>query len=73
MGITIRDYLRKELNLIREQGLFKEERIIKSAQGPEITLKTGQRVLNFCSNNYLGLASNPEVIQAAKDLSLIHI
>ena len=48
MGITIRDYLRKELNSIREQGLFKEERIIKSAQGPEITLKTGQKVLNFC-------------------------
>ena len=72
MGITIRDYLRKELNSIREQGLFKEERIIKSAQGPEITLKTGQKVLNFCSNNYLGLASNPEVIQAAKDAMDTH-
>ena len=72
MGITIRDYLRKELNSIKEQGLFKEERIIKSAQGPEITLKTGQRVLNFCSNNYLGLASNPEVIQAAKDAMDTH-
>ena len=72
MAFTIRDYLRKELNSIKQQGLFKEERIIKSAQGPEITLKTGQRVLNFCSNNYLGLASNPEVIQAAKDAMDTH-
>lgn len=72
MGITIRDYLRKELDSIKAQGLFKEEHIIKSAQGPVITLKTGQRVLNFCSNNYLGLASNPEVIQAAKDAMDTH-
>jgi len=56
-----------ELQSIREQGLFKAERVIASPQSAEITLADGRRVLNFCANNYLGLADHPEVIQAAKD------
>ena len=56
-----------ELDALREQGLFKAERIITSPQSAEIELADGRRVLNFCANNYLGLADHPEVIQAAKD------
>jgi glycine C-acetyltransferase len=56
-----------ELESIRSQGLFKSERIITSPQTAEITLAGGREVLNFCANNYLGLADNAEVIQAAKD------
>ena len=56
-----------ELDSIREQGLFKSERIIVSPQSAEIELEGGRKVLNFCANNYLGLADNAEVIQAAKD------
>jgi glycine C-acetyltransferase len=56
-----------ELESIREQGLFKAERIITSPQSAEIELQGGRKVLNFCANNYLGLADNAEVIQAAKD------
>lgn len=63
----IKEHLQRELNEIREAGLFKEERIITSPQGAVIRIKTGEEVLNFCANNYLGLSSHPEVIQAAKD------
>jgi glycine C-acetyltransferase len=56
-----------ELESIREQGLFKAERIIVSPQSAKIRLDSGKEVLNFCANNYLGLADHPEVIQAAKD------
>ena len=56
-----------ELQAIREQGLFKAERVITSPQSAEIELEDGRKVLNFCANNYLGLADNAEVIQAAKD------
>ncbi len=56
-----------ELDAIREQGLFKRERIITSPQSAEISLADGRRVLNFCANNYLGLADHPQIIQAAKD------
>ncbi len=62
----IKDYLQNELKTIEENGLFKKERIITSPQGAEITVN-GKTVLNFCANNYLGLSSHPEVIQAAKD------
>jgi glycine C-acetyltransferase len=61
-----RNHLDQLLNEIKEAGLFKEERIIVSPQGPEIELNTGQKVLNFCANNYLGLSNNKELIDAAK-------
>jgi len=67
MYTSIKKHLEQELQAIKAQGLYKEERIIVSSQGPVITLDTGQKVLNFCANNYLGLANHPEVIQAAKD------
>jgi glycine C-acetyltransferase len=51
---------------IKENGLYKNERIIVSPQGAEITLDSGQKVLNFCANNYLGLSSNKKLIEAAK-------
>ena len=57
----------QELDAIREQGLFKSERIITTPQSAEITLDDGRQVLNFCANNYLGLADHPDLIQAAKD------
>ena len=62
----IKQFLQSELQTIEDNGIFKKERIITSPQGAEITVN-GETVLNFCSNNYLGLSSHPEVIQAAKD------
>jgi glycine C-acetyltransferase len=56
-----------ELDAIRSQGLYKSERVIVGPQSAEIVLADGRTVLNFCANNYLGLADHPEVIQAAKD------
>lgn len=63
----IKEHLTEELENLSEAGLFKKERIITSPQGPVIKVSTGQEVLNFCANNYLGLSAHPEVIQAAKD------
>jgi glycine C-acetyltransferase len=63
----IKEFLQDELQTIEDNGIFKAERIITSPQGAEITISTGETVLNFCANNYLGLSSHPEVIQAAKD------
>ena len=62
----IQEHLQNELNAIQQNGLYKKERIITSPQGAEITVN-GETVLNFCANNYLGLSSHPEVVQAAKD------
>ena len=62
----IQQHLQNELNTIQENGLYKKERIITSPQGAEIIVN-GETVLNFCANNYLGLSSHPEVVQAAKD------
>jgi glycine C-acetyltransferase len=63
----IKEHLEKELNQIKEDGLFKEERIIVTPQDAVIKISTGEEVINFCANNYLGLSSHPEVVQAAKD------
>lgn len=68
----IKEHLQQELQDIREAGLFKEERIITSAQGAVIRISTGEEVINFCANNYLGLSSHPDVIQAAKDAMDTH-
>ncbi len=69
---NIKQQLQQEIQDIKDNGLYKEERIITSPQGAEITLNTGETVLNFCANNYLGLSSHPEVIQAAKDAMDTH-
>ena len=63
----IQQHLQKELQEIKEAGLYKSERVIISSQDAVIKISTGQEVINFCANNYLGLSNNPEVIQAAKD------
>ena len=59
--------LQSELESIKQEGLYKKERIIVNPQGSSIRVNTGKTVLNFCANNYLGLSSHPEVVQAAKD------
>jgi glycine C-acetyltransferase len=64
---TLQPILQAELKEIEDAGLYKRERIITSPQAAEITVSTGAKVLNFCANNYLGLSSHPEVLQAAKD------
>ena len=67
MYTKFQDHLNKELAGIKEAGLFKNERILISPQGAEITISSGARVLNFCANNYLGLSNNPQLIAAAKE------
>lgn len=67
MYSAYKDFLQNELTAIENAGLFKKERIIVSEQGAEIKLVTGETVLNFCANNYLGLSSHPKVIDAAHD------
>ncbi|GJM31365.1 MAG: 2-amino-3-ketobutyrate coenzyme A ligase [Saprospiraceae bacterium] len=64
---NVKPALQKEVEEIRNAGLYKEERIIVSPQSAEIKTDKGLEVLNFCANNYLGLSAHPEVIQAAKD------
>ncbi len=68
----IKEHLQTEIDQIKEDGLYKTERIITSAQDAVIKISTGQEVINFCANNYLGLSSHPEVIQAAKDAMDTH-
>ncbi len=63
----VRERLIKELEQLKEDGLYKEERIIASSQDAEIKLASGQKVLNFCANNYLGLANNSKIIHAADE------
>jgi glycine C-acetyltransferase len=69
---TLKPVLQQELAQIEEAGLYKKERIITSAQGADITVQGGQEVINFCANNYLGLSSNPRVIEAAKQVMDTH-
>lgn len=68
----IQEHLQNELASIKEAGLYKKERIITSPQDAVIKISTGEEVINFCANNYLGLSSNKEVIQAAKDAMDTH-
>ena len=63
----IQQHLQKELQEIKEAGLYKSERIITTSQDAVIKINTGEEVINFCANNYLGLSNNPEVIKAAKE------
>ncbi len=63
---TLQPALQKELAAIKEAGLYKEERVITTPQGADIKVSTGEEVINFCANNYLGLSSHPKVTEAAK-------
>jgi glycine C-acetyltransferase len=67
MYATLQPVLEKELNNIREAGLYKKERIITTPQGADIKTLEGKEVVNFCANNYLGLSSHPRILQAAKN------
>jgi len=68
----IKQHLQKELKALEEAGLYKKERIITSSQDAVIKISTGEEVVNFCANNYLGLSNNKDVIQAAKDTMDTH-
>ena len=68
----LKKQLENELSNIQSEGLYKEERIITTYQGAHIRISTGQKVLNFCANNYLGLSSHPEVVDAAKNTLETH-
>ena len=68
----LKDHLKKELTDIRKAGLYKDERIIVTSQGTSINVSTGEQVLNFCANNYLGLSNNIELIKAAKEAMDTH-
>ncbi|RKX84054.1 MAG: glycine C-acetyltransferase, partial [Spirochaetes bacterium] len=64
---TMKNDIKRKLEEIAEQGLYKDERVLATAQGAEITVSSGKKVLNFCSNNYLGLAGDPRIVEAAKE------
>ena len=66
MRHRLQDHLARQLDTIRQKGLYKEERILTSAQQAAITTRNGKAVINFCANNYLGLANHPTLIEAAK-------
>lgn len=68
----IKEHLEQEIQDIKDSGLYKKERIITSPQDAVIKISTGEEVINFCANNYLGLSSHPDVIQAAKDAMDTH-
>jgi glycine C-acetyltransferase len=67
MNPTFNTFLQNELDHIEADGLYKKERIISSKQGAEVDLTDGSKLINLCSNNYLGLSSHPQVIEAAKE------
>ncbi|WP_341502695.1 glycine C-acetyltransferase [Gallaecimonas sp. GXIMD4217] len=66
MSAKLFDHLKQELQTLKAEGLYKDERIITSAQQAAIQVQSGEEVINFCANNYLGLANHPELIKAAK-------
>jgi glycine C-acetyltransferase len=66
MFTTMKAHLKAELQKIRDTGLYKEERVLATPQGARITTVDGPEVLNFCANNYLGLANDPRVVAAAR-------
>mgnify|MGYP000327263828 FL=1 len=68
----IKEHLEQEIQDIKDSGLYKKERIITTPQDAVIKISTGEEVINFCANNYLGLSSHPEVVQAAKDAMDTH-
>ncbi|MGB1269004.1 MAG: glycine C-acetyltransferase [Flavobacteriaceae bacterium] len=68
----IKEHLEQEIQDIKDNGLYKKERIITTPQDAVIKISTGEEVINFCANNYLGLSSHPEVVQAAKDAMDTH-
>jgi glycine C-acetyltransferase len=68
----IQENLQKEIQSLKDNGLYKEERIIVSSQDVVVKISTGEEVINFCANNYLGLSNHPDVIQAAKDTMDTH-
>jgi glycine C-acetyltransferase len=63
----IKQHLQEEIDAIKSGGIYKKERIIVSPQGPTVEINSGENVVIMCANNYLGLSSHPEVVQAAKD------
>lgn len=65
MYTKIREDIQSEIQNIKDSGLYKEERVITGPQGVDIQVQSGQHVINFCANNYLGLSSHPRVIEAA--------
>lgn len=67
MVANVRHTITKELEEVRSAGLYKNERILESPQNSHITVRPGNEVINFCANNYLGLADNPAIVQAAHD------
>jgi len=72
MFTNVRTALQQELQEIQDAGLYKKERVILTPQGPQIATAEGGEVLNFCANNYLGLSSHPQVIEAALDAIRTH-
>ena len=67
MSHTMKDYLIDQIQQIRREGLYKDERVIVGPQKNKIDVEPGQSVLNFCANNYLGLSNHPAIIQAARE------
>ncbi len=64
---SFREYLTDQIDQVKEQGLYKDERVLASPQQAEITLAGGAQVINFCANNYLGLSNHPELVRAGKE------